>query len=227
MVKKLLAVGLTALTAVVILFGVVAYSYLKPAEAASEPIQAAAITQDTAMGATTYTIDQASSEARFVIDEVLNGSPVTVVGATDQVAGQISLDLNDPSTAQVGTIQINARTLATDSTNRDNAIKNRILFTNENEYITFVPTSLVGLPERATAGESYSFQIVGQLTIAGQTHEATFDVTVTPTAEGTLQGSATMTIAYADWGISVPSVPMVTDLAESTTLEFDFVATAQ
>jgi polyisoprenoid-binding protein YceI len=226
MMKKLLAVGLTALAAVVILFGVVAYSYLKPAEAASEPIQAAAIAQ-TEAGTTTYTIQQASSEARFVIDEVLSGSPVTVVGATDQVAGQIALDLSDPSTAHVGTIQINARTLATDSTQRDNAIKNRILYTNDYEYITFEPTSLVGLPESVTVGESYRFQVVGQLSVAGQTHEATFDVTVTATAEGTLVGSATTTINYADWGISVPSVPMVTGLAETVTLEFDFVAVAE
>ena len=226
MMKKMLTIGLTALTAVVFLSGVVAYSYLKPAEAASGPLETSAITQTTA-GSTTYTIDQASSEARFVIDEVLNGSPVTVVGTTNQVSGQIALDLNNPSAAQVGTIQINARTLATDSTQRDNAIKNRILYTDDNEYITFVPTSLVGLPESVTVGESYNFQIVGQLPIAGQTHEATFDVTVTPTAAGALEGSATMTINYADWGISVPSVPMVTGLAETVTLEFDFVATAE
>jgi hypothetical protein len=48
MVKKVLAVGLTVLVAVVILFGVVAYSYLKPAEAASGPIQTTAIAQTAA-----------------------------------------------------------------------------------------------------------------------------------------------------------------------------------
>jgi polyisoprenoid-binding protein YceI len=162
-----------------------------------------------------------------VIDEVLNGAPVTVVGTTNQVSGAIALDLNNSSAAQVGTIQINARTLTTDSEQRNNAIKNMILKTNDNEYITFAPTALVGLPERVAVGQSYSFQIVGQLTIAGQTNEATFDVTVTPTAEGALEGSATTTINYADWGISVPDVPFVTGLADTATLEFDFVATAE
>jgi polyisoprenoid-binding protein YceI len=226
MVKKLLAVGLTVLAAVVILFGVVAYSYLKPAEAASGPIQTTAIAQ-TAAGSTTYTIQQSSSEASFTIDEVLNGSPKSVVGTTDQVSGEIALDLSDTSTAQVGTIQINARTLTTDSDQRNNAIKNMILDTNDNEYITFAPTSVVGLPTSVTVGQSYTFQMVGQLTVAGQAHEATFDVTVTATDASTLQGSATTTIAYADWGISVPNVPVVTGVADTTTLAFDFVATAK
>lgn len=226
MLKKIAAIGLTALAALAILIGVVAYNYLRPAEAASGPIQAVALTGTANAANTTYTIDQASSKATFTIDEVLNGSPVTVVGTTDQVAGEIATTLTAPSTAQVGTIQINARTLTTDSDQRNNAIKNMILKTNDYEYITFVPTSLVGLPATATVGQSYTFQIVGQLTMVGQTHEATFDVTVTPTADGQLQGTAATTISYADWGISVPNVPIVTGLADTVTLNLNFVATA-
>ena len=63
----------------------------------------------------TFEIVPAESEARFVIDEVLRGAPKTVVGTTDQVAGQLALDPVDLSSAQVGTIQVNARTLATDN----------------------------------------------------------------------------------------------------------------
>ena len=134
MTKKMAAVGLAALAAVAILFGVVAYSYLKPAAAASGPIQPVAIAPAAGASGTTYTIDQASSEARFVIDEVLNGSPKTVIGATHQVAGQLIVDPTAPSTARVGTIQIDARTLSTDSDQRNNAIKNMILKTNQDTY---------------------------------------------------------------------------------------------
>jgi polyisoprenoid-binding protein YceI len=226
MIKKIAALGLAALVAVAILVGVVAYSYLKPAEAASGPIQAVALTQTSATANTTYTIAQSSSQATFTIDEVLNGSPKTVVGTTDQVAGQIAVNPTAPGTAQLGTITIDARTLSTDSDQRNNAIKNMILKTNDNEYITFVPTTITGLPESATAGQSYSFQVVGQLSIAGQTHEATFAVTVTPTADGQLQGTATTTIKYADWGVTIPSVPFVTDVSDSVILALNFVATA-
>ena len=125
MLKKIVAIGLVALAAVTILAGVLAYSYLKPTAAASGPIQAVPIAQGSSAGtsaaSTVYTIDQASSQARFTIDEVLNGSPKTVVGSTDQVAGQIAVTPTAPGTAQVGTIQIDARTLTTDSDQRNQA----------------------------------------------------------------------------------------------------------
>lgn len=232
MFKKLAMFGLVGLTALVIAVGVLAYSFLKPTAEATGPIQAIALTPSAstaaaaATGTTTFTIDQASSEARFIIDEVLNGADKTVVGTTDQVAGQIAVSPTSPSTAQVGTIQINARTLTTDSENRNRAIQNRILLTEQYEYITFVPTATTGLPTTATAGQPYTFQITGQLTVAGQTREATFDVTVTPTASGTLEGTATTTIRYADWNLTIPSVPSVASVEDTLTLELDFVATA-
>lgn len=192
--------------------------------AASQPVATATTGTQAAGAATVFEIVQASSEARFLIDEVLNGADKTVVGATDQVAGQIAVSPTAPGTAQVGVIQINARTLETDSDQRDRAIQNQILNTSKHEYITFTPTSLVGLPASATTGQSYSFQIVGQLTVAGQTKEATFAVTVTHTADGTLQGTAKAEIKYANWGINVPKVPQVASVEDTVILEIDFIA---
>jgi polyisoprenoid-binding protein YceI len=227
MVKAYVALGLIGTAAIAVIVGVLGYAFLRPAEAASGPIQTTPVAQLAGGNGTVYTIDQAVSQANFSINEVLNGAPKTVVGTTNQVAGQIAADLKAPKSAQIGTIQINARTLTTDSDSRNNAIKNQILKTNDHEFITFAPTSLVGLPESATVGQSYSFQIVGQLTIAGQTREATFNATVTPTAANALQGTATATIKYTDWGISIPSVPFVTGVEENVVLTIAFVAKAQ
>ena len=55
--------------------------------------------------------DPAASEARFLIVEILRGEPKTVVGKTNQVTGQIAVDLNDLSTAAVGPVQVNVQTL--------------------------------------------------------------------------------------------------------------------
>lgn len=227
MLKQYLALGFVGLVAIAVIVGGLGYAFLKPADAASGAIQPTPLAQTPGSGNTVYTIDQASSQATFTINEVLNGSPKTVVGTTNQVAGQVAANLASPQAAQVGTIQINARTLATDSGQRDNAIKNQILKTNDNEFITFAPSKLNGLPERATAGQPYTFQIVGQLTIAGQTRETTFNATVTPTADGKLQGTATATIKYADWGIGIPSVPFVTGVEENVILTITFVAAPQ
>jgi len=213
------------------LVGVVAYSYLKPPPEATAPVEAIPLEQATGAApsspaATVFEIEPEESEARFVIDEVLRGSPKTVVGTTDQVAGQIAVDLTNPDTAQIGTIRINARTFATDSTQRDRAIQSQILQTDQHEYISFTPTELVGLPDSVNPGEALTVQIVGDLTIRGVTREATFDAIVTPQSASRLAGTAMTTIRYADWGISIPQVPAVAGVSDQVQLQLDFVATA-
>lgn len=214
----LLLIGAAALT----------YSYLKPPAQASAPIEAVALDAPAAATADAearvFEIVPDASQARFVIDEVLQGAPKTVVGTTNQVAGQIALDLTDLDTAQVGSIRINARTFATDSEQRNRAIQNRILKTDQHEYITFTPTRLIGLPDTTAVGTTVPFQVVGDLTIGGVTREVTFDATLTPAAADRLEGQASTTIRYADWGLSIPQVPMVAGVADTVQLQLAFVA---
>lgn len=177
-------------------------------------------------GMMTYEIDPSRSEARFTIQEVLRGSDTTVVGISSNLAGQIAFDMADPTATQIGEILINARDFATDNNFRNRAIANEILLTDNHEFITFTPKELVGLPDSVTVGETYSFQIVGDLTIIGETREVTFDVEVTPTSETELQGLASVAILYADFGVTVPLSEFVTAVNEDVLLEFDFVATS-
>jgi polyisoprenoid-binding protein YceI len=193
-----------------------------PTEAPAEPT--AEPTTAPAAAPIIFEIEQASSEARFSIDEVLNGSPKTVIGVTSQVAGQIAVDPANPTSAQVGIIQINARDFTTDSDNRNNAIKNRILRTNEFEFITFTPTAISGLPESAGVGETISFQVTGDLTMLETTRSVTFDVTLTPVSDTELNGTASATILYPDWGIQIPQVPQVAGVDEDVILELVFTA---
>ena len=87
-------------------------------------------TEEPGKGLQIYQIVPGESSVRFELDEELRGNPITVVGETDQVAGEIAVDLAELSSTQVGTIQINARALATDNDFRNRAIKNEILNTN-------------------------------------------------------------------------------------------------
>jgi polyisoprenoid-binding protein YceI len=238
-IRRALAVGGAALLLVGAAVGTGAYNLLKPTAAASTPIAAVPlatnsvdlpVTTDASDGASAtpaiYEIQPADSQASFTIDEVLRGSPKTVVGTTDQVSGQIAFDSSDPSSAQVGTILIDARTLATDDSSRNRVLNNQILSTDQYEYISFTTSQISGLPETVTAGQPFTFQIGGDLTIRGATRPATFDVTVTPAEDGTLSGSATTTIQYSDWGISIPSVPFVAGVGNQVVLQLNFAATA-
>lgn len=171
-----------------------------------------------------YEIDPARSEARFTINEVLRGAPKTVVGVSHNLGGQIALDLNNPAAAQVGTILINARDFATDNDYRNNAIANKILLTNDYEFITFEPTAIDGLPDTANIGETYPLQLTGDLTIRDQTREVTFDVQVTPLSETELQGLAALDILYADFGLTIPFAQSVDSVEDNVFLELDFIA---
>jgi polyisoprenoid-binding protein YceI len=147
-----------------------------------------------------------------------------VIGTTDQVAGEMSVDPGNPANTKVGVIQVNARTLVTDSDFRNRAIKNAILETDTYEFITFTPTAITGLPETGAVGQSYTFQIVGDLTIRDVTNQVTFDVTANPVSDARLEGTATTTILYKDFGITIPSVPSVASVEDDVRLELDFVA---
>jgi polyisoprenoid-binding protein YceI len=202
-------------------------------ESTNEASHAPAVQEDTPAPATAeaaaqpefvlFSIQPAESQARFIIYEELNGVPTNVVGATNQVAGEAAVGLEDLGETLLGEIRINARTLATDQDRRNNAIRNRILFTDQYEFITFVPTEMRGLSGSAGYGEIYTFQVTGDLTIRNVTQPVTFDVTVTYESEERLAGSASAIVTLSQFNLSVPSVPFVANVAEEILLEIDFV----
>jgi polyisoprenoid-binding protein YceI len=177
-------------------------------------------------GAIIFQILQDGSEASFSIFEELSGQPKTVVGVTNQVAGEIAIDLSDLSKTQVGVIQVNARTLVTDSDRRNRAIRNFILNTDQYEFITFTPTAVTGLSGVAQPGQPFTFQIAGDLTIRNVTQPVVFNVTAQGESPARLSGTATAVVKRSDYNLTIPSVPNVANVGEEVTLEIDFVAEA-
>jgi polyisoprenoid-binding protein YceI len=171
-----------------------------------------------------FQISQEDSQASFTIFEELRGQPKDVIGITDQIAGEIALTPSDLSKAQVGVINVNARTLVTDDDRRNQAIRNRILFTDNYEFITFTPTEIRGLEGEAAVGQEFTFQIAGDLTIRDITQPVVFDVTAQMVSEEQLTGSAVATIQRDDFDIAIPSVPFVANVGEEIALEINFVA---
>lgn len=176
-----------------------------------------------------FVIDQSRTQARFEIDEVLNGAPSHVVGTTDQVVGQVRVDMNDLTSVEFSEIVINARTLDTDSERRNRAIRGPLILdsgSDENELITFQVTSADGLDGAAETGRSVEFSLTGDLTIKGTTQPVTFDVTVTRVDERTLEGSATAGVTRDMFEIGIPSVPGVADVTNEVLIGLGFVAVA-
>ena len=181
----------------------------------------------TASGQQLYRVTPEESEVRYIIDEIKRGQPTTVVGTTNQIAGDILIDSNNPSASKVGTLRINVRTLRTDEERRDRATRSRILQSAQAEYefVEFSPTDIGGLPAAIELGVPIALEINGQLTVRDITHPVSFKTTVTLVSAQRLEGHAVTTIRRSDYDLVIPSVPFIADVSDDVRLEIDFVAT--
>jgi len=174
-----------------------------------------------------FTIDQTGSLVSFTLDELLRNVPTTVVGSTNQVAGEIVIDIENPEKSQIGTILVNARTLTTDNNFRNRAINNEILKTGDYEFITFAPTKISGIPEGSHFGDELSVQITGDLTIRDVTKVITFDALIIVTSEKQMSGFASAIVERSDFNLKIPEVPGVVNVDNEVLLEIEFSAAAE
>ena len=166
------------------------------------------------------------TEARYLIDEGLSGRDITVVSITPLVTGTVQFDRNDPLSTSIGTITIDARDLDSGRRSRDRAVVNRILQANRDlyRYITFEPTAVAGMPSLVQVGDILELQITGILKVRNSKNEEVFDTTVTVVSETELQGLASTTIRWRAYSLRIPSVPLVSWVADEVTLELAFTA---
>lgn len=180
-----------------------------------------------ASGTTTiYRIVPEESEARFSVGEVLNGSPFTAVGATNQIAGEIEVNAANPADSRIGLIRVNARTLKTDSAQRDKAIARFILKSEDpaNEFIEFRPSALRGMPARAAERTAFGFELEGDLTISGVTRAAVFRGTALLASAEKITATAEATVKRSDYDLRIPNVPFVASVEDAVALRVTIAA---
>lgn len=177
-------------------------------------------------GATTFQIVPEESEARYSMTEVLLGTTRPVVGATNQVRGEIAVNPADPAAAAVSVIEIDAGSIATDNERRNTAVRRFILQTEEYPQILFRPTAVENMPAAVAVGDTIDFQLTGELQIRDMTNAVSFDVTVNVVSATELSGTAHTVVHRSDYDLTIPNVPSVTDVSEEIELAFDFVARA-
>ena len=116
-------------------------------------------------------------------------------------------------------MRINARTLKTDSENRDRATARFILESEkpENEFIEFVMESIV-------PGATSSVSIVGNLVIRGTAKPAIFAGTLMREKGGTVHIAAKAEIKRSEYGLTIPDIPFIADVADIVSLEADIIA---
>lgn len=125
---------------------------------------------------------------------------------------------------------LRAAALSSPSRNlRDRAICRFILQSADDNYqfITFTPTAIEGSPTIAAPGDSFAFEISGELQIRDIFQPVTFEVTLTAESDTQIAGLAQATVRRSDFDLQIPSAPGVADVSEEVRLELEFVATMQ
>ncbi|MET4158959.1 YceI family protein [Agromyces sp. PvR057] len=145
------------------------------------------------------------SFAGYRVDEVLNGTDVTVVGRTEQVTGTLAVDGTTLDSAE---ITVDVASIATDSSNRDDYFRQNAVRVDENPTATFVLTDAVVSDEAPAVGEVQTIQATGDLTLAGVTRTVTVDLEAVLNGE-TGQVAGSIPITFADFGVEAPNLGFV------------------
>lgn len=157
----------------------------------------------------------ADSFAGYRVDEVLNGTNVTVVGRTDQVTGTLEVQTLTLASAE---IVVDVASISTDQPARDSYFRGTAM------NVADFPTATFRLLEPVTAaappagGEVQTVTVRGELTLNGVTKQLDAEVQAVLSGAGG-QVSGSIPITFADFNVEAPSLAFVS-VEDSGSIEF-------
>jgi len=171
---------------------------------------------------TTVTSASGGNYGGFRIEEVLSGvGSTTAVGRSPGVSGSLTFD---GATLMSGSFTVDFTNLTTDKTQRDRRMA-QALETSKHPNGTFTVSGPVSLTSAPNEGATVSVDVPGSFTIHGVTKATTVRVDATVT-NGVLAVVGSSPITFADYGIVVPSAPVVVSVEDHGIIEFQLYLTA-
>lgn len=163
------------------------------------------------------------SFAGFRVEEELStiGS-TTAVGRTGAVEGTLEID---GDTLVAAEIAADLSQLTTNDSRRDSRARGA-LNTSEFPLATFVLTSPVELPADAAEGGPVAVTASGDLTISGVTLPVEFPLE-TQLANGVIVVVGSLDVVFSDFGVSVPSAPIVVSVEDQGIVEMQLLFTKE
>jgi polyisoprenoid-binding protein YceI len=180
----------------------------------------------------TFVIMPEQSKASYIVAEEFFGGAldrlgiqpglVDTIGSTQEVNGEMQLNLSDPSSPLVSSqFEVNIRSLTSDQSRRDNIIRDRWLESNTYPSAQFTITSLENVPGSFNEGEEVTFKANGDITVRDITQPASFDVTAKLEGD-TITGVATTELKMTDFGFDPPNFANVFSVANEFTAQVEF-----
>jgi polyisoprenoid-binding protein YceI len=145
------------------------------------------------------------SYAGYRVDEVLNGTDVTVVGRTDEVSGRVEVRDLAVTSAE---ITVDVASIATDQPNRDAYFRDNALEVAEHPTATFRLTEPVSAASEPEPGDQAMVKVAGELTLHGVTRPVTAEVDASFDG-GAARVAGTIPITFADFEVEAPSLGFV------------------
>ncbi len=151
-----------------------------------------------------------------------------IEGTTNAIVGAISFDPANTQAPATGRLRVDAATLKTGNSTRDEHMRDRHLHTAQFPFIEFALKSVTGLSSQLTAAATDSFLISGDFSVHGKTLPITAPATVEllpgkSDAGQALLVTASFEIKLDDYGVPRPKV-LLLKLAETIKIRVRFVA---
>ncbi len=205
-----------------------------PAEIAVEPTsEPASQPAEPVSSVRTFAVVPEQSRASYIVAEEFFGGAldslgiqpglVDTIGSTQEVTGQMQLDLANPAQPVVSSqFTVNLQSLTSDQSRRDNRIRQANLESNTYPLATFTITSIENGPAAYTEGQEVTFQANGDITIREVTRPAVFEVTA-KLEGGVISGVATTQLKMTDFGFEPPNFANLFSVADDFTAKVEFV----
>lgn len=157
------------------------------------------------------------SFAGYRVDEILHGEHVTVVGRTEEVTGDATIDA---LTLQEAGFIVDVASIMTDASARDTYFRDQVLATGEFPEATFRLTEPVTVAGPLAEGTA-TFEAEGELTLKGETNPVTVPIDAAFDGER-IHVAGSIPITFADYGVTAPSLGFVSVEPEGL-IEFQLV----
>ena len=169
---------------------------------------------DTSIGEFSYE-DSTGTFVGFRVEEELTGiGSTTAVGRTPEVTGTLVIA---GTTVSDVTIEADMTAITTNEGRRDDKVQSA-LGTDEFPAATFVLTEPIELGTAVESGESVSVPATGELTIHGVTTPVTIPLDAQVVGENIVVVGS-LDVVFADYGVNVPSAPVVVSAEDEGVIE--------
>ena len=168
---------------------------------------------------------QEGAVARYLVQEQFADVdlPNDAIGETSDVEGAFTFDESGSIVSEESRIVMNAASLRSDASRRDNYLSRNAIRTGQYPEIVFVATGVSGLPWPLPSSGEHTFEIQGGLTVRDVTRPVTWEVTAAFDGAA-VTGTAKTAFTFSEFEMDVPVLVFLLSVDDNIRLELDFTA---